>query len=90
MDAGGEPPSEGEKAAPGSDRPKRRGRGRGRQKPVEAVKTGRLATPKQEPGAEVVAAEGAEDAELEDVRSLSNWNVPSWNELIASLYRPER
>ena len=26
--------------------------------------------------------------ELDDVRSLSNWNVPSWNELIASLYRP--
>jgi hypothetical protein len=21
---------------------------------------------------------------------LSNWNVPSWQELIASLYRPDR
>ena len=28
--------------------------------------------------------------ELEELDDLSDWNVPSWNELIASLYRPER
>ena len=28
-----------------------------------------------------------DDEELDD---LSNWNVPSWQELIASLYRPDR
>jgi hypothetical protein len=26
----------------------------------------------------------------EDLSDLSSWDVPSWNELIASLYRPER
>ena len=26
----------------------------------------------------------------EEVDDLSNWNVPTWAELIASLYRPER
>jgi hypothetical protein len=36
------------------------------------------------------APEEEEETEAEDVRSLSNWNVPSWNELIASLHRPER
>jgi hypothetical protein len=31
-----------------------------------------------------------EDEELEDVDTLSDWNVPSWTELIESLYRPDR
>jgi hypothetical protein len=31
-----------------------------------------------------------EDEDDEEVENLSNWNVPSWQELIASLYRPER
>jgi hypothetical protein len=26
----------------------------------------------------------------EEMDTLSDWNVPSWNELIASLYRPDR
>jgi hypothetical protein len=26
----------------------------------------------------------------DDVDTLSDWNVPSWRELIGSLYRPER
>jgi hypothetical protein len=30
------------------------------------------------------------DDEIEELGDFSNWNVPSWNELIASLYRPER
>jgi hypothetical protein len=30
------------------------------------------------------------DEDDEEVENLSNWNVPSWQELIASLYRPER
>jgi hypothetical protein len=41
-------------------------------------------------GEKRAAPEEEEDTELDDVRSLSDWNVPSWNELIASLYRPER
>jgi hypothetical protein len=31
-----------------------------------------------------------EEADTDDVDTLSDWNVPSWAELIASLYRPER
>lgn len=38
---------------------------------------------------EAVDAESGEDAG-EEVDTLSDWNVPSWAELIASLYRPER
>jgi hypothetical protein len=30
------------------------------------------------------------DDEIDEEDTLSDWNVPSWNELIASLYRPER
>ena len=31
-----------------------------------------------------------DEADTDDVDTLSDWNVPSWAELIASLYRPER
>jgi len=31
-----------------------------------------------------------EDDDVDDVDTLSDWNVPSWTELIESLYRPER
>jgi len=34
--------------------------------------------------------ERKEEEDLEDVDVLSDWNVPSWAELIASLYRPDR
>jgi hypothetical protein len=34
--------------------------------------------------------ERKEEDDLEDVDVLSDWNVPSWAELIASLYRPDR
>ncbi len=37
----------------------------------------------------VAAAEEEEDAE-EEVEDFSTWNVPSWAEIIAGLYRPER
>jgi hypothetical protein len=30
------------------------------------------------------------DPEKEEIDTLSDWNVPSWSEIIASLYRPER
>jgi hypothetical protein len=33
-------------------------------------------------------APAAEDDEPEE--DFSDWNVPSWNDLIASLYRPDR
>jgi hypothetical protein len=37
---------------------------------------------------EAAAPEPEDDDDEPD--TLSDWNVPSWNELIASLYRPER
>ena len=78
------------------DRPRRR-RGRRRKKgegepephaartkPVDAE------TP-EEDEAELVPLAAEEDSALDtDDDSLKNWNVPSWNELIGSLYRPER
>src|SRR5438132_9266723 len=88
-DADVDSPSARETTGKPTDRPKR-GRGRGRQKAAKAVNADREPAAKQEIGKEVAVSQGAEDAELDDVRSLSNWNVPSWNELIASLYRPER
>ena len=33
---------------------------------------------------------GEEDDSDEEPDNLSDWNVPSWQELIASLYRPDR
>jgi hypothetical protein len=34
--------------------------------------------------------EQQEEEDLEDMDVLTDWNVPSWAELIASLYRPDR
>jgi hypothetical protein len=67
-----------------------RQRGRGRNK--KRSKDSAQASPAEEaemnpPEAEPV---GQDDADAEDLSSLTSWNVPSWNELIASLYRPER
>jgi hypothetical protein len=31
-----------------------------------------------------------ETDEKDEVDNLTDWNVPSWTELIESLYRPER
>jgi ribonuclease E len=74
----------------GSSEPKepsaeRKGRRRGRRRrDTEAEET----EAKREPVEATMAEE--EDDRLEEVDTLSDWNVPSWNELIASLYRPER
>ena len=79
-----------EEADQAAERPKRRGRGRGRQKKIDEVKTSPKAVKDEEQIDTPSAPDEEEETEAEDVRSLSNWNVPSWNELIASLYRPER
>jgi hypothetical protein len=60
----------------------RRGRGRGRQRPAKAE------VEKEEPAS--IAATDDADLPDEDAEDFSEWNVPSWQELIASLYRPER
>lgn len=70
--------------------PPRRGRGRGRgDKRVGREDVESPRTRKAIPQAEQAPAE-PEDNDLEDLPNLSTLNVPSWNELIASLYRPER
>ena len=68
---------------PGDDKPRRRGRRRSRRKkgderPEEAAVT-KTAT--------VDPAGDDDDSPAEAVR---DWNIPSWNDLIASLHRPER
>jgi hypothetical protein len=42
----------------------------------------------EEEDAEPVEAQTEEDLDVDN--TLRDWNVPSWNELIASLYRPDR
>jgi hypothetical protein len=66
---------------------RRRGRGRSRTRTKQAKA--------QKPAGEDDEArvvEGSEESEGrdEELDNLSDWNVPSWTELIASLYRPER
>ena len=69
---------------PEGEQPRRRGRGRGRPRSREeevhqAEEAAAVPEPLPEP-----------DADDSDVSDLSNWTVPSWQELIGSLYRPER
>jgi hypothetical protein len=93
------PPSEeGVSEEAPAERQRRRGRGRGRHKKTEREKP-----PREEKEEETVSSEeeevvteqgGQTEAELDEGDQsddvASNWNVPTWQELIASLYRPER
>jgi ribonuclease E len=80
------PGTEGEEES--GRRPRRR-RSRGRNPEREE-------TPRAIPDANADVSDDAEEEELEpvgreeEVDDLSNWNVPTWGELIGSLYRPER
>lgn len=77
---------------------KRRGRGRkpdDRDERVEAVRDeeaeydDELAS-QEEPEEEEVRAQEADDDDDNEPDPFKDWNVPSWQELISSLYRPER
>jgi hypothetical protein len=50
------------------------------------------APPEEGTAAAETPAQGEEPEtdDEEEIDNLSDWNVPSWNDLIASLYRPER
>jgi len=85
------PPSEPQGEAAGEERPRRR-RGRGRRR-------GSAPNAEAPPRAEALPRVSAEPEtiEMEDMippsdeeadQDLSGWNVPTWQELIASLYRP--
>jgi hypothetical protein len=68
----------------------RRGRGRGRPRSESPKPAPRRVEPVAEDD-EAPAAKAAPATEDDDVMDdLSNWQAPSWQELIASLYRPER
>ena len=60
-------------------------------RPEGKGRRGRDAAPR--PKAEVVeekATQTVEEDDADDMEDLSNWTVPSWQELISSLYRPDR
>jgi hypothetical protein len=63
-----------------------RGRGRGRPRPVKPAEV--EDTELDEPVTDEPAAD--RDFGDDEPTDFSEWNVPSWQELIASLYRPER
>jgi hypothetical protein len=72
-----------------SSRRRGRGRGRARTKQGKAQRSSDEPTADEEQGqTENRAAE--DEGKDEELDNLSDWNVPSWTELIASLYRPER
>jgi hypothetical protein len=61
-------------------------RRRGRRKKAEAASE----LPEVKEEAVAVEPDKDKDEEMDDLGDFSEWNVPSWNELIASLYRPGR
>jgi hypothetical protein len=78
-------------------RRRRRGRRGETERETRAVASAQPEEPAEEDDdeEELVAEEGMlaeeeEDLGEEETIDLSNWNVPSWAELIAGLYRPER
>jgi hypothetical protein len=81
-----EAPEPGEDDAAERDSRGRRGRGRPRQRPAKPAEPQAISEDEPEPD------EPANDRDFGDDEptDLSEWDVPSWQELIASLYRPER
>jgi len=67
---------------------RRRGRSRHRKPDRDDAATTPEEKVEEPPAAESASPPAAE--EDEDIDDLSSWTVPSWNELIASLYRPDR
>jgi hypothetical protein len=60
-------------------------------RPEGKGRRGRDVAPK--PKAEIVeekATQTVEEDDADDMEDLTNWTVPSWQELISSLYRPDR
>ena len=79
----------GKRGGEDDDRGRRGGRRRRPSKPDEEP----LEDTADEPIAEddeIPPGPPPEDDEPEEELDLTNWNVPSWSELIASLYRPDR
>jgi hypothetical protein len=64
-----------------------RGRGRGRSQGKPPRATGRPVGPAADTSD---STEDAAGTETDDMDNITDWNVPSWTELIESLYHPER
>jgi hypothetical protein len=76
---------------PEEERPGRRGRGRPRARTEKPAR----AAPGRQAETSAPAKSDSQQAEVEgeaddDTSDLSEWDVPSWQDLIASLYRPDR
>jgi hypothetical protein len=71
----------------GTGEKKRGGRGRGRSNVANTDARTGGAIPA---GSLAPATSPTETDEKDEVDNLTDWNVPSWTELIESLYRPER
>jgi hypothetical protein len=72
-------------AAPGTSRGRRRGRGRTRKKSTSEAAASEVDTEDASKASEEPGQLASEEPDDEDLTSL---NMPSWQELIASLYRP--
>jgi hypothetical protein len=80
-------PDTGEVSERGTGEKKRPGRGRGRSNVANPDPRTRGPLP-DEPRSPATST--TETDEKDEVDNLTDWNVPSWTELIESLYRPER
>jgi ribonuclease E len=68
-----------------------RNRGRGRRRREEEAEVAEETSADEDEVQESGGAVGLEeDDDDEEVPNYANWSVPSWRDLIASLYRPER
>jgi hypothetical protein len=78
----------GEKSGPateeGEGRAPRRGRGRKPQPEEESAPTDDELPSEEQPPSQ------SPDDDDDEIPRMSEWNVPSWNDLISSLYRPDR
>jgi hypothetical protein len=75
---------------PSRERGRNRGRGGRRRREEEPALTEEPAADEDEVQESGGAVGFEEDSDDEEVANYSNWSVPSWKDLIASLYRPER
>jgi hypothetical protein len=80
-------PDTGDVSQRGTGEKKRGGRGRARSNVANPDERTRGALP-EEPRSPATST--TETEEKDEVDNLTDWNVPSWTELIESLYRPER
>ncbi len=87
----GEPPA---REKTGGNQPGGRGTRRDRSQPRRKKPVPAEEWPAPTGDDELVKGEAAqpedEGSEMDDLDLVVDWNVPSWDELIASLYRPER